>query len=237
MDTIKKCSFLIKDILTTTNDNKNCNNNININNVNKKDNEDEDDSQHMVITDNEDQDMDEEDLDDRDEHRDHLSIHLTGNETNSETTKTNRQKKARRRRTAFTQIQLNYLERKFRLQKYLSVSDRGQVALTLNLTETQIKTWYQNRRTKWKRQNNMRLDELRAKVIDNSTDSPESSSLIFSPQMTPLCPPPSATVTQSTPTALSPGPYTNYFNFNPMLTLNGADLMRTAFAVNRLHQH
>ncbi|CAG2179582.1 unnamed protein product, partial [Oppiella nova] len=144
--------------------------------------------------------------------------------------KTNRQKKPRRRRTAFTQVQLNYLERKFRLQKYLSVSDRGQVALTLNLTETQIKTWYQNRRTKWKRQNNQRLDELRSKVMDGSQES-DTSPLMFAP---PMCPP------QSQPTlSPHPNPY-NYFNFNPVLALSGTDaLMRTVFTVptHRLHHN
>jgi hypothetical protein len=38
------------------------------------------------------------------------------------------------------------LERKFRCQKYLSVADRSDVADALNLSETQVKTWYQNRR-------------------------------------------------------------------------------------------
>lgn len=55
-------------------------------------------------------------------------------------------RKPRRRRTAFTHAQLAYLERKFRCQKYLSVADRSDVADTLNLSETQVKTWYQNRR-------------------------------------------------------------------------------------------
>ncbi|KAB0802446.1 hypothetical protein PPYR_04632 [Photinus pyralis] len=70
-------------------------------------------------------------------------------------------RKPRRRRTAFTHAQLAYLERKFRCQKYLSVADRSDVADALNLTETQVKTWYQNRRTKWKRQNQLRLEQLR----------------------------------------------------------------------------
>ena len=58
----------------------------------------------------------------------------------------NNNKKPRRRRTAFTHAQLAFLERRFRAQKYLSVADRGNVAELLNLTETQVKTWYQNRR-------------------------------------------------------------------------------------------
>ncbi|ESO04009.1 hypothetical protein HELRODRAFT_152427, partial [Helobdella robusta] len=58
----------------------------------------------------------------------------------------------RRKRTAFTHAQLQFLEKKFNCQKYLSVAERADVADGLNLTETQIKTWYQNRRTKWKRQ-------------------------------------------------------------------------------------
>ncbi|KAL1420533.1 hypothetical protein MTO96_000509 [Rhipicephalus appendiculatus] len=70
-------------------------------------------------------------------------------------------KKPRRRRTAFTQAQLAFLEAKFRYQKYLSVSDRGSVAEALRLTETQVKTWYQNRRTKWKRQSQLKADQLR----------------------------------------------------------------------------
>ncbi|XP_065170876.1 barH-like 1 homeobox protein isoform X2 [Atheta coriaria] len=74
---------------------------------------------------------------------------------------TAKSRKPRRRRTAFTHAQLAFLERKFRCQKYLSVADRSDVADSLNLSETQVKTWYQNRRTKWKRQNQLRLEQLR----------------------------------------------------------------------------
>ncbi|RVE42073.1 hypothetical protein evm_013286 [Chilo suppressalis] len=79
-------------------------------------------------------------------------------------------RKPRRRRTAFTHAQLAYLERKFRCQKYLSVADRGDVADALNLSETQVKTWYQNRRTKWKRQNQLRLEQLRAQAATGDRD-------------------------------------------------------------------
>ncbi|CAH8863589.1 unnamed protein product [Trichobilharzia szidati] len=61
-------------------------------------------------------------------------------------------KKPRKARTAFTDLQLNELEKMFDRQKYLSVQDRVELAERLRLTDTQVKTWYQNRRTKWKRQ-------------------------------------------------------------------------------------
>ncbi|XP_038160297.1 barH-like 2 homeobox protein [Cyprinodon tularosa] len=71
-----------------------------------------------------------------------------------------RTKKPRKARTAFTDHQLNQLERSFERQKYLSVQDRMDLAAALNLTDTQVKTWYQNRRTKWKRQTAVGLELL-----------------------------------------------------------------------------
>ncbi|XP_072883729.1 NK1 transcription factor related 2-like,a [Hemitrygon akajei] len=61
--------------------------------------------------------------------------------------------KPRRARTAFTYEQLVALENKFRSTRYLSVCERLNLALALSLTETQVKIWFQNRRTKWKKQN------------------------------------------------------------------------------------
>ncbi|KAG7173629.1 Homeobox protein ceh-30-like [Homarus americanus] len=55
-------------------------------------------------------------------------------------------KKQRKARTAFTDNQLQTLEKSFERQKYLSVQDRMELAAKLNLTDTQVKTWYQNRR-------------------------------------------------------------------------------------------
>ncbi|CAH1787059.1 unnamed protein product [Owenia fusiformis] len=69
-------------------------------------------------------------------------------------------KKPRKARTAFTDHQLNMLERTFERQKYLSVQDRMELATKLGLTDTQVKTWYQNRRTKWKRQTAVGLELL-----------------------------------------------------------------------------
>ncbi|KAG8181580.1 hypothetical protein JTE90_017330 [Oedothorax gibbosus] len=61
-------------------------------------------------------------------------------------------RKVRRNRTVFTELQLMGLERRFDCQKYLSTPDRAELARALNLTQLQVKTWYQNRRMKWKKQ-------------------------------------------------------------------------------------
>ena len=58
----------------------------------------------------------------------------------------------KKRRTTFTNNQLQELESKFLKQKYLTKLDRCLLASSLGLTEKHIKTWYQNRRTKWKKE-------------------------------------------------------------------------------------
>lgn len=57
----------------------------------------------------------------------------------------------KKKRTAFTTVQLQKLENKFDQQKYLTKLDRCTLASSLGLTEKHVKTWYQNRRTKWKK--------------------------------------------------------------------------------------
>ncbi|XP_059615147.1 homeobox protein unplugged [Phlebotomus argentipes] len=74
--------------------------------------------------------------------------------TNSDTGKqsaSGSSSKSRRRRTAFTSEQLLELEREFHAKKYLSLTERSQIATTLKLSEVQVKIWFQNRRAKWKR--------------------------------------------------------------------------------------
>jgi hypothetical protein len=61
------------------------------------------------------------------------------------------ERKKRKVRSVFTHEQLAGLERAFADKKYLSVPDRIQLAIKLELKETQVKTWFQNRRMKEKK--------------------------------------------------------------------------------------
>ncbi|XP_023810902.1 homeobox protein BarH-like 1 [Oryzias latipes] len=77
-----------------------------------------------------------------------LDLHLRGKLEHDGGSKS---KKGRRSRTVFTELQLMGLEKRFEKQKYLSTPDRIDLAESLGLSQLQVKTWYQNRRMKWKK--------------------------------------------------------------------------------------
>lgn len=75
-------------------------------------------------------------------------------------------------------IQVSQLEMTFEGKRYLSSTERSQLAQKLHLTETQVKIWFQNRRNKFKRQAqiddpNATLQMARATMFTH----PSSSSL------------------------------------------------------------
>ncbi|XP_054456764.1 homeobox protein vent1-like [Anoplopoma fimbria] len=58
----------------------------------------------------------------------------------------------RRVRTKFSLDQISRLEKIFNKHKYLDAGERVKTAQKLDLTETQVRTWFQNRRMKLKRE-------------------------------------------------------------------------------------
>ncbi|KAM4634051.1 ventrally expressed dharma/bozozok antagonist [Polymixia lowei] len=58
---------------------------------------------------------------------------------------------SRRPRTAFTAEQISSLERSFKRNAYLGMQDKAELCKKLNLSDKQIRNWFQNRRMKLKR--------------------------------------------------------------------------------------
>ncbi|CAB3258392.1 unnamed protein product [Arctia plantaginis] len=93
--------------------------------------------------------------------------------------KERKDKSAKRKpRILFSQTQVHALEVRFRNQRYLTAPEREQLAVTLNLSPTQVKIWFQNRRYKSKR--------IKSPEVSTSTDAKPSKILsgkkLFKPE-------------------------------------------------------
>ncbi|KAM6912819.1 homeobox protein notochord [Xenentodon cancila] len=80
--------------------------------------------------------------------------------------------KSKRMRTSFTSEQLSRLEKEFARQQYMVGSERFLLASALQLTEAQVKVWFQNRRIKWRKQS---LEQQQAKLAKLGLAAPMKS--------------------------------------------------------------
>ena len=87
--------------------------------------------------------------------------------------------KRKKTRTTFTGRQIYELEQKFEQKRYLTSAERAQLAKMLKVTETQVKIWFQNRRTKWKKINDGRQRNIvQAAAVANHQSLADSAARI-----------------------------------------------------------
>lgn len=158
----------------------------------------------------------------------------------------------KRPRTAFTAAQIKSLEAEFERNKYLSVAKRLQLSKNLKLTETQIKIWFQNRRTKWKRKYTNDVELLAQQYYSslgipaprpifvgdrlwffNYPGQPQPGVSLIPQHLTPLPLPPALPIVQPLPSNLSVRQQTSVFHNIPTNHLAHNLIQRLDFR----HQH
>lgn len=86
-------------------------------------------------------------------------------------------KRVRKPRTIYTSLQLQELQKRFHKTQYLALPERAELASRLGLTQTQVKIWFQNRRSKHKKMSKNGFSSDRQGTDDEEGEEEESSSV------------------------------------------------------------
>ncbi|XP_042565392.1 homeobox protein Nkx-6.1-like [Clupea harengus] len=111
-------------------------------------------------------------------------------------------RKKKQTRPTFSGYQIFVLEKAFEQNKYLPSMEKQRLALSLGMTDSQVKVWFQNRRTKWRKtvgseaertrvkpaQDGPQLDWDYDKPLDPNTDDDRVQRLLQRHRKIPRCP-------------------------------------------------
>ncbi|XP_014782257.2 homeobox protein Nkx-6.1 [Octopus bimaculoides] len=89
--------------------------------------------------------------------------------------------KRKHTRPTFSGQQIFALEKTFEQTKYLAGPERARLAYALGMSESQVKVWFQNRRTKWRKRHaaemaSAKKKQEQAEELEGTSDLEDDSS-------------------------------------------------------------
>merc|ERR1719220_1592092 len=79
--------------------------------------------------------------------------------------------KKKHTRPTFSGQQIFALEKTFEQTKYLAGPERAKLAYALGMSESQVKVWFQNRRTKWRKRHAAEMAHAKKRQDTSKNDS------------------------------------------------------------------
>merc|ERR1712117_391796 len=89
----------------------------------------------------------------------------------SRTNVLNSEGKRKQTRPTFSGQQIFALEKTFEQTKYLAGPERAKLAFALGMSESQVKVWFQNRRTKWRKRHAAEMAHAKKRQDTSKNDS------------------------------------------------------------------